>query len=208
MKSADYREYEKQFEKLNNKKLLPESALKNEEKIKINPNFIPPPLEGEGARSAGEGYTDAFDYSLRKESLQTGTARHARTLGGSQNIETNPSPLTPLPQGERGNTSTALPQGARGNISTALPQGETIFAACSLSSVISDETQMQTIKENKELLNENIKKHREVEDMVQDLAGYTIINCDCCTKLKIPPVYKNQIIICPHCGKKHVLPAE
>ena len=135
MKTTDLNEYEKIYEKLKGKSLLPKSALKDAVKIDI----IPPPLEGEGARRAGEGFNEA------------------------------------------------------------------VYSACSLNSLIDNKEQTNTLRENKALLKENIKKHREIEDLVRDLAEYKIINCECGTKLKIPPVYKNQIIICPHCGKKHTV---
>ena len=77
--------------------------------------------------------------------------------------------------------------------------------ACSLGITIDNKEQTKILRENKALLNENIKKHREIENLVRDLAEYKVINCECGTKLKIPPVYKNQIIICPHCGKKHTV---
>ena len=125
MTSADYREYEKEFQKLNNKKLIPQSAIENSETIEIKP--------------VEEVKIDPF-----------------------------------------------------------------ASAACALN-MVADDNQIQTIKENKELLEENIKKHRMVEDLVRDLADYKVINCECGTKLKIPPVYKNQIIICPHCRKKHMI---
>lgn len=126
MTSADYKEYEREFQKLNKTNLIPKSAINDSETLPIKKVI--------------------------------------------ENIK-NPA----------------------------------IVAACAISSKVSDDKQVQTIKENKEVLKENIKKHREVDDLVRDLAGYTVINCECGTKLKIPPVYKNTIVICPHCKKKHVI---
>ena len=127
MTSAGFREYEKEYRKLCNKKLLPESALKDKKVIPIKKTENKP------------------DISFK--TLQ----------------------------------------------------------ACSLGGIIDNKEQIKTLRENKALLKENIKKHREIEDLVRNLAEYKEINCDCGTKLKIPPVYKNQIIICPHCGKKHTI---
>jgi len=127
MTSADYAAYEKEFENLNRKKLLPKSALKNQERIPI------------------------------KNDVQID----------------NTAPLT--------------------------------AAACSLNSGIADSRQAGIIRENKAVLSRNIKRHRQTEDFVRDLAGYSIINCTCGTKLKIPPVYKNTVIICPHCGRKQTV---
>ena len=125
MTSADYQEYEKQFEKLNNKNLIPKSALKKSNKIEIK-----------------------------------------QVEESQQNVA--------------------------------------VMGACALNLKAKDE-QIKLIRENKEVLNQNIQKHREVENFVRDLAGYKVINCECGTSLKIPPVYNNQIIICPHCKKKHAV---
>ena len=127
MKSADLNEYERIYEKLKGKNLLPKSALKNAAKIDII------------ARRADEGFNEA------------------------------------------------------------------VYSACSLNNIIDNKEQIKTLRENKALLKENIKKHREAENLVRNLAEYKEINCTCGTKLKIPPVYKNQIIICPHCGRKHTI---
>ena len=69
---------------------------------------------------------------------------------------------------------------------------------------IQNKEEINIIKENKAHIRENIQRHRKIEDFISILAGYTVINCECGTKLKIPAVYKNQIIICPHCNKKHI----
>ena len=82
-----------------------------------------------------------------------------------------------------------------------------IVAACSLNLAANNKEEINIIKENKEILKQNIEKHREVENLVRNLAGYTHINCECGVKLNIPPVYKNQIIICPHCKRKHAIKA-
>ena len=129
LQSADLNEYEKIYEKLTGKSLLPKSALKDETKIDI----IPP---------------------------------EAGSAGGEFN--------------------------------------EAAYSACSLNNIIDNKEQINTLRANKALLKENIKKHREIENLVRDLAGYKVINCECGTKMKIPPVYQNTII-CPHCGKKHTV---
>ena len=50
-----------------------------------------------------------------------------------------------------------------------------------------------------------LNKHRAIEDMMWKLADYTIIQCSCNTKLKIPPSFKNKKITCPHCKKVHII---
>ena len=58
---------------------------------------------------------------------------------------------------------------------------------------------------DKAQIEEEIKKHREIEDLMWNLADYIIINCSCGTKLKLPQSYKGQTIACPHCKLKHVI---
>ena len=86
------------------------------------------------------------------------------------------------------------------NVKPANVIAPTVAMACAIDSINADK---QILQENKEILDENIVKHRQVEDMVRDLAGYKIIKCNCETILKVPPCYKNTIVICPHCKKKH-----
>lgn len=44
---------------------------------------------------------------------------------------------------------------------------------------------------------------REVSDLLWKMNDYRFINCDCGTKLKIPPNLKNTKVKCPHCGRIH-----
>lgn len=46
---------------------------------------------------------------------------------------------------------------------------------------------------------------REVGDLMMKLNEYSFINCTCGLKLKIPPDFKSNTIICPRCGKQHTL---
>lgn len=124
MTSADYIEYEKQYQKLNHKKLIPESELRNSKKIEIE--------------------------------------------------ETEEKPL---------------------NL--------TVMNACALNNKIVSSEEVKIIKENKKVIKENIQKDIAMEDFIREIKGYSFIDCDCGTKLKIPPEYKTTIIICPHCGRKH-----
>lgn len=49
----------------------------------------------------------------------------------------------------------------------------------------------------------HINRARETTDALWKLNDYTFIECDCDTNLKIPKVYTNKIIDCPHCLKPH-----
>jgi heat shock protein HtpX len=50
---------------------------------------------------------------------------------------------------------------------------------------------------------ENINRAREVSDMMYKLDNYKVIDCDCGTRLKIPPSLHGRAIKCPHCGRTH-----
>ena len=52
-------------------------------------------------------------------------------------------------------------------------------------------------------IEDKIMRKREAEDIMWKHSGYIIINCDCGTRLKLPPSYKGKEIICPHCKKNH-----
>jgi heat shock protein HtpX len=49
--------------------------------------------------------------------------------------------------------------------------------------------------------------HREVGDALWQQNGYKIIDCDCGTRLKIPPKFQYKMAGCPHCHKNHEIPA-
>lgn len=49
------------------------------------------------------------------------------------------------------------------------------------------------------------KVKREVGDLMMKLNEYSFINCTCGLKLKIPPDFKSNTIICPRCRKQHTL---
>lgn len=48
-----------------------------------------------------------------------------------------------------------------------------------------------------------LEKHRMVGEVFEKEAKYIEINCDCGTKLKIPPEYIGQKLCCPQCGKEY-----
>jgi heat shock protein HtpX len=51
-------------------------------------------------------------------------------------------------------------------------------------------------------LNE-IQRARETSDVLWPLSNYNTITCDCGTKLRVPPQFKEPQIKCPHCGRTH-----
>lgn len=48
-----------------------------------------------------------------------------------------------------------------------------------------------------------IERHREVSDLLWKQSNYRTIECECGTKLRVPPGVKRFTIQCPHCGRKH-----
>ncbi len=52
---------------------------------------------------------------------------------------------------------------------------------------------------------DKLTRTRETSDLMWRLGNYKEINCDCGTKLRIPPKFKESEIECPHCGRVHKL---
>ncbi len=48
-----------------------------------------------------------------------------------------------------------------------------------------------------------VERTREVSDLMLKLSDYKTINCECGTKLKVPPRLKGSQVRCPHCGRTH-----
>lgn len=65
-----------------------------------------------------------------------------------------------------------------------------------------EQTQAQDVKQEVE---KEIRNHREVEDLMWNLAHYVNIDCSCGTKLRVPPSYIGQTIVCPHCKQPHII---
>ena len=53
---------------------------------------------------------------------------------------------------------------------------------------------------------ERIDRTRETSDMLWNLNDYNTIDCDCGTRLRIPPNYHSLTVRCPHCGRIHPTP--
>ena len=56
-----------------------------------------------------------------------------------------------------------------------------------------------------ENIEETVKHHRNVENMMWNLANYTTLDCPCGTRLRVPKSYKGKTIVCPHCKKEHAI---
>lgn len=54
-------------------------------------------------------------------------------------------------------------------------------------------------------LNE-VQRARETSDVMWRLNNYNTITCECGTKLRVPPNFKQSQITCPHCGRTHQVP--
>ncbi|MDY6893751.1 MAG: M48 family metallopeptidase [Chloroflexota bacterium] len=50
-----------------------------------------------------------------------------------------------------------------------------------------------------------LERTREVSDLMWRMNDYRTIDCDCGTRLKVPPKLKKAKIKCPHCGQTHQL---
>jgi heat shock protein HtpX len=52
---------------------------------------------------------------------------------------------------------------------------------------------------------DRLSRTRETDDLLWRQSNYKLITCDCGTKLRIPPKFKESSVRCPHCGKVHPL---
>ncbi len=52
---------------------------------------------------------------------------------------------------------------------------------------------------------DEIHRTRETSEIMWQLNSYKTINCDCGTKLRVPPGFKEPEIKCPHCGRIHAV---
>jgi heat shock protein HtpX len=50
---------------------------------------------------------------------------------------------------------------------------------------------------------DKLERTRETSDVMWKLSNYKTIDCDCGTKLRVPPSFKEHSIQCPHCGRTH-----
>ena len=50
---------------------------------------------------------------------------------------------------------------------------------------------------------DEMQRARETSDVMWQLNNYKTITCDCGTRLRVPPKFKESKIICPHCGITH-----
>ena len=53
---------------------------------------------------------------------------------------------------------------------------------------------------------EKIERARETSDLLWKHSDYSLVNCECGTKLRVPPKYKGDTVQCPHCGRINPLP--
>ncbi len=51
-----------------------------------------------------------------------------------------------------------------------------------------------------------IERTRETSDALWQLNNYRTIDCDCGTRLRVPPNYRSLTVRCPHCGRVHTTP--
>lgn len=49
-----------------------------------------------------------------------------------------------------------------------------------------------------------VQRARETSDVMWKMKDYRTLSCDCGTRLRVPPEFKEPAVRCPHCGKPHV----
>ncbi len=53
---------------------------------------------------------------------------------------------------------------------------------------------------------DNVEQTRETNDLMWRLHNYKQIDCECGTRIKVPPNYPEPAIQCPHCGRINPVP--
>ncbi|MDP2931659.1 MAG: M48 family metalloprotease, partial [Chloroflexota bacterium] len=48
-----------------------------------------------------------------------------------------------------------------------------------------------------------VERARETSDLMWRMSDYKTIDCDCGTRLRVPPAFRGRSIQCPHCGRIH-----
>jgi heat shock protein HtpX len=48
---------------------------------------------------------------------------------------------------------------------------------------------------------DRIERARQTSDLMWRLGNYKTITCDCGTRLRVPPKFKESTVRCPHCGR-------
>jgi heat shock protein HtpX len=76
------------------------------------------------------------------------------------------------------------------------PQAAPLVGAVSIRAPSADTTPLEPATEQ-------ITRAREVSDLMYKLDNYKVIDCDCGTRLKIPPALRGRTIRCPHCGRSY-----
>ena len=51
-----------------------------------------------------------------------------------------------------------------------------------------------------------VERARETSNVLWKYSKHKLVNCQCGTKLRVPPNYKHSNIKCPHCGRINTIP--
>jgi heat shock protein HtpX len=82
--------------------------------------------------------------------------------------------------------------------------GKGVIPASALGGV----TVMAVSPEPEALMKEpdKIERARETSDLLWKFSEHRLVNCECGTKLRVPPKFEGDTIQCPHCGKTNPVP--
>jgi heat shock protein HtpX len=73
-----------------------------------------------------------------------------------------------------------------------IPASALALAGASYRAVTPEEAQQEP---------DRLARTRETSDLMWRMSNYKTINCDCGTKLRVPPGFRESEIRCPHCGR-------
>jgi len=83
--------------------------------------------------------------------------------------------------------------------------GKSLMPAAALAGASAVAASAPSSRESKA---ERLEMARETSDVLWKYSDHSLVNCECGTRLRIPPNYKGRNVKCPHCGRINSLPGK
>ncbi|MFC1924614.1 M48 family metallopeptidase [Chloroflexota bacterium] len=83
--------------------------------------------------------------------------------------------------------------------------GKSLMPATALAGASAVAASAPSSKESKA---ERLEMARETSDVLWKYSEHSLVNCECGTRLRVPPNYKGRSVKCPHCGRINSLPGK
>jgi len=83
--------------------------------------------------------------------------------------------------------------------------GKSLMPAAALAGASAVAASAPSSRESKA---ERLEMARETSDVLWKYSDHSLVNCECGTRLRVPPNYKGSSVKCPHCGRINSLPGK